>query len=82
MVERLVGERQPFTLGAHEGTTIRGARRQHLGALVEADHPAAVAADQCAGDHAGAGRNVEHTLLALGADGAHQGVSPTGVLPQ
>jgi hypothetical protein len=82
MIERLVGEREPFTLGAHEGTTSRGARRQHVGALIEANHPAATASDEGPGNHAGAGRNVEHSVIVPGTDGAHQGVSPARVLAQ
>src|SRR6266566_1369014 len=80
VIERLVSKRQPLALGAHEGTTIRGARRQHVGALVEADHPAAIAAYQCARDHARPSRDVEHTVLVFRADGSHEGVPPTRVL--
>ena len=82
MVERLVGERQPFTLGAHEGTTVRGARCQHVGALIEANHPAAIASDERPGDHAGPGRHVEHTVLVFGADGCCESPSPTWILAQ
>ncbi len=82
MVERLVGERQPFTLGAHEGTTSRRARRQHVGALIEANHPAAIASDERAGDHAGPGRDVEHTVIVFGADRSHESPSPTRILAQ
>src|SRR6266571_31910 len=82
MIERLVGERQPFALGADEGTTSRRARRQHVGALIEANHPAAIASDERPGYHAGPGRDVEHTVLVFGADGSHEGVPPTRVLPK
>jgi len=82
VIERLVSKRQPLALGAHEGTTIRGARRQHVGALVEANHLAAIASDERPGHHAGACRNVEHSVIVPGPDGAHQGVSPARVLPQ
>jgi len=82
MVERLVGERQPFTLGAHEGTTSRRARRQHVGALIEANHAAAIASDERPGDHAGPGRDVEHTVLVFGADGSRESPSPTRILAQ
>src|SRR5439155_3077975 len=38
VVERLVGERQPLALGANTRATIRGARGEHVSALVQADH--------------------------------------------
>ena len=72
----------PAAWAPHEGTTVRGTRRQHVGALIEANHPAAIASDERSGDHAGAGRDVEHTVLVFGADGSRESLSPTRILAQ
>src|SRR5207245_8079354 len=80
VVERVVGERQPLALSANKRAIIRGARGEHVSALVQTDHLAAIAADQCTGDHACTGCDVEHAVLGLCADGFDEGAPPPRVL--
>ena len=82
MVERFIGEREPLALGTNTRATIRGARGEHVSALVQADHLAAIAADQCTGDHACTGCDVEHAVLGLCGDGFDEGARPPRVLAQ
>ncbi len=71
MVELAIGERQPLGLAFEQrdprcelrrARQARPRRREHLGALVEADHLDVVATHERAGDKTGAGRHVEHPL--------------------
>ena len=91
VVELAVLEWQRFSFTADEldargevGVCAQPRRRlrEHLGTLVESHDPAAVAAHQGRGDHAGAGRHVEHAVLRPGAHLSDHRPSPARILAE
>src|SRR5213076_1376155 len=93
-VAEQVGERERVEGLVREGQAL-GARldeldirqplardREHLRALVEADHSAALLPDQFGGDQAGSGGNVEGAVARPSLDARNQEPAPAGVLAE
>src|SRR5258706_5534428 len=85
MVERLVRERDALGPSFDELLEDAGPLprdREHVGALVEPDDAAAVAPHKRLGDHARAGRDVEHAIAGTRSDRVDERAAPARILAE
>ena len=84
MVEGPIRKRQAFREPTYERdvAVVRGRGPEHVRALIQSDHPAAIPRDELASDEARPGRDIEDRLAGLGLDRRDERATPARVLAE